>query len=132
MSKWDTQPCPLCGQGVLHDAVKTISQNYKGHTYVSKSSGAVCNACGDGFIDFDDQEEARWAEFTAKVDAEEAANLLRIRKKLKLTQKEASQLTGGGKNAFSRYERGHAKPIAAVVNLFKILDLNPNLINALK
>jgi transcriptional regulator with XRE-family HTH domain len=38
-----------------------------------------------------------------------------IRKKLKFTQLEAARLASGGKNAFSRYERGQTKPVAAVL-----------------
>ncbi len=40
-------------------------------------------------------------------------------------------LTGGGKNAFSRYENGQAKPMAAVVNLFRLLERNPKLMKEL-
>ena len=54
--------------------------------------------------------------------------LLRVRKKLGLTQRQAAQITGGGHNAFSRYERGEAQPMPAVVNLFKILDKHPELL----
>ena len=53
------------------------------------------------------------------MDVAEAAELARIRKKLTLTQLEAAHLAGGGKNAFSRYERGHTKPLAAVINVGK-------------
>ena len=70
--------------------------------------------------------------FRERVDAEEIANLTRIRKKLKLTQQEAAKLAGGGKNAFSRYERGQAKPVAAVINLFRLLDRHPNLLREIK
>ncbi len=59
----------------------------------------------------------------------EASELLRIRKKLKLTQQEAAMLTGGGRNAFSRYERGKAKPLQSVTNLFKLLDNHPDLLD---
>jgi len=67
-----------------------------------------------------------------QVDTEEVAELARIRKKLKLTQKEAALITGGGHNAFSRYERGEAKPIQAVLNLFRLLDHHPDLLNELR
>lgn len=50
-----------------------------------------------------------------------AAELARIRKKLKLTRQEAARITGGGPNAFSRYERGKARPLPAVTNLFTFL-----------
>jgi HTH-type transcriptional regulator/antitoxin MqsA len=71
-------------------------------------------------------------EFIARVDKEEASELARIRKKLGLTQKEAAMIAGGGHNAFSRYERGEAKPVAAVVNLFRLLDRHPELLKELK
>ena len=45
---------------------------------------------------------------------------------------EAAILTGGGKNAFSRYERGEARPLAAGVNLFKLLDKHPELLKEIR
>lgn len=131
-SRWNEQPCTLCGAGTLHDGVKTITQEYKGHIFSSETHGAFCDHCADGFVEFDAAEEAAWLAFRDQVDAVEAAELARIRKKLKLTQGEAAQLAGGGKNAFSRYERGQAKPVAAVVNLFRLLDRHPELLGELK
>jgi HTH-type transcriptional regulator/antitoxin MqsA len=64
-----------------------------------------------------------------KVDAAESAELARIRKKLKLSQRHAAAIAGGGVNAFSRYENGKARPVAAVVNLFRLLDKHPELID---
>jgi hypothetical protein len=39
--------------------------------------------------------------------------------------------TGGGHNAFSRYERGEAAPLPAVINLFRLLDKHPELLKDL-
>jgi HTH-type transcriptional regulator/antitoxin MqsA len=131
MDKWDKKPCPLCKVGILHAGSKTVTQNYKGRRYLSETRGAFCDHCEDGFVEFDEAEEAAWLAFRDRIDAEDAAELTRIRKKLKLTQLEAAQLAGGGKNAFSRYERGQAKPVAAVLNLFRLLDKHPDLIKEL-
>lgn len=131
-SKWHGQPCTLCGAGMLLDGVKTITQEYKGRLFNSEVHGAFCDHCAEGFVEFDAAEEAAWLAFRDRVDAAEAAELARIRKKLKLTQMEAAQLAGGGKNAFSRYERGQAKPVAAVLNLFRLLDRHPELLGELK
>ncbi len=68
----------------------------------------------------------------AKIDAQAAVELARIRKKLKLTQLEAARITGGGPNAFSRYERGIARPLPAVTNLFRLLDRHPELLKELR
>lgn len=131
-SKWHDTPCPLCGEGVLHDGVKAGVQAYKGKTFQSETQGAFCDSCGEGIVVFDAEEEAAWVAFRDRVDAEAAAQLARVRKKLKLTQLQAAQLAGGGKNAFSRYERGKAKPVAAVINLFRLLDHHPELLAELK
>jgi HTH-type transcriptional regulator/antitoxin MqsA len=131
-SKWDGKTCHLCGEGTLHDGSKAIKQIYRGHFYTSEIHGSFCDHCNDGFVKFDAEEENKWLAFRNQVDADEAAELFRIRKKLKLSQKKAAQLTGGGKNAFSRYERGQAKPVAAVTNLFKLLDKHPELIKELQ
>jgi HTH-type transcriptional regulator/antitoxin MqsA len=131
-SKWNGQPCCLCGAGTLDDGVKTMPQKYKGQVFDTQTHGAFCDHCSDGFVLADEAEEALWLAFRDRVDAQEAAELTRIRKKLKLTQVQAAQLAGGGKNAFSRYERGQAKPVAAVINLFRLLDQHPELLDELK
>jgi hypothetical protein len=47
-------------------------------------------------------------------------------------QKEAAAIAGGGVNAFSRYEHGKSKPVAAVVNLFRILGKRPELVEEIR
>ncbi len=130
-SKWNGQSCPSCTEGTLHDGSKTVAQEYKGHTYESKVRGAFCDKCDEAVLVYDAAEEAAWLAFRDQVDRQVAIELEAIRKRLKLTQAQAAKLTGGGKNAFSRYERGQAKPVAAVINLFKLLDKHPDLIKEL-
>jgi len=132
VSKWNGKACHLCGLGTFRDGKKIMNQYYRDHCYTTEVAGAFCDHCGDGVVDFDPAEEERWLSFRRKVDADEAAELVRIRKKLKLSQVKAARLAGGGKNAFSRYERGQAKPVAAVTNLFKLLDKHPELIKELQ
>ena len=57
------------------------------------------------------------------------AEIRRIRKKLKLTQVEASQLVGIGKIAFSRYERGETQAPAPLVKLLRLMDQHPELMS---
>lgn len=131
-SKWNGKQCPLCGEGTLRDGKRKQQLEYRGRAYAYTAKGAFCTHCHDGFPEHDAREEAAWQTFRDRVDAEEIAELARIRKKLGLTQQEAARLAGGGKNAFSRYERGQAKPVAAVTNLFRLLDRHPDLLNELK
>ena len=130
-NKWHGQACPICAAGVLHDGSKIVTQEYKGHPYKAKVSGAFCDKCDEAILVYDAAEEAAWLAFRDHIDRQAASELEAIRKRLKLTQAQAAKLAGGGKNAFSRYERGQAKPVAAVINLFKLLDKHPDLIKEL-
>jgi HTH-type transcriptional regulator/antitoxin MqsA len=101
---------------------------------VSGLSGFRCARCGD--IEFDRESAERYAEAgdALVLEARRAVGqeLRRIRKRLRLSQIEASELTGGGHNAFSRYETGKVYPTAAIVNLFRVLDRYPEVIEELK
>jgi len=130
-SKWNSHACPSCAAGILHDGSKTVTQEYKGHPYEARVTGAFCDKCDEAILVHDAAEETAWLAFRDQVDREAASELESIRKRLKLTQAQAAKLAGGGKNAFSRYERGQAKPVAAVINLFKLLDKHPDLIKEL-
>lgn len=103
-------------------------------TAVSGLKGYRCNFCGEE--ELDDESHARFADATTALvrmrRAEEQTMLRRVRKKLGLTQKQASALSGGGHNAFSRYERGETSPVAGVINLFKILDKHPELLDEIR
>ena len=55
-----------------------------------------------------------------------------VRKNLDLTQEEAGSLLGGGPRAFTKYETGALKPSAAVINLLRILEVDPSILLTLK
>lgn len=100
---------------------------------VSGLSGVRCAKCGDTV--FDAESARRYAEAGDRlvIDARlrQQKEIRRIRRKLRLSQVEASRLTGGGHNAFSRYERGEATPLPAVLNLLRLLDKHPDLLKEL-
>jgi HTH-type transcriptional regulator/antitoxin MqsA len=90
-------------------------------------SGWRYEACGD--VEFDAESARRYAatgdDLVLQERARQSQEIRRIRRKLKLTQVAAARLTGGGHNAFSRYERGEVTPMPAVFNLFRLLDKHP-------
>ena len=131
--KLDGKQCPTCFQGKLKHGVHETTFEYRGAVMHYKQQGAWCNHC-DECITTGTESEAtspQIRKFMAEVDNDEREFLLRVRKKLRLTQRQASRLTGGGHNAFSRYERGEAQPLPAVVNLFRLLDKHPELVKEL-
>jgi HTH-type transcriptional regulator / antitoxin MqsA len=96
-------------------------------------SGWRCDACGE--VEFDADSARRYAaagdELILRERAQQSREIRRIRRKLGLSQVAAARLTGGGHNAFSRYERGDATPMPAVINLFRLLDRHPELLKDL-
>lgn len=51
---------------------------------------------------------------------------------LRLDQREAAALFGGGVNAFSRYETGKTKPPLALVQLLRLLERHPELLEEMR
>lgn len=126
--------CLNCEQADMVRRKKDAVIEYRGYRATVRAlDGWHCPACGE--IEFAGKEGERYAhaleKLRLKADAEEAAGLARIRKKLGLSQRRAAEIAGGGVNAFSRYENGKARPVAAVVNLFRLLDKHPELMDEL-
>ena len=124
--------CLNCEQANMVRRKKDAVIAYRGHQATVRAlDGWHCPTCGE--IEFAGKEGEHYAQalekLRLKVDAEEAAELARIRKKLGLSQRRAAEIAGGGVNAFSRYENGKARPVAAVVNLFRLLDKHPELMD---
>lgn len=96
-------------------------------------AGWRCDSCGE--VEFDAESARRYAaagdELVLRERAQQSKDIRRIRRKLGLSQLDAARLTGGGHNAFSRYERGEAMPMPAVINLFRLLDKHPELLKDL-
>lgn len=113
---------------------ETFTVRHAGMTArVGGLSGWRCGACGE--VEFDAVSARRYAaagdDLVLRARAKQSEEIRRIRRKLGLTQAAAARLTGGGHNAFSRYERGEAAPLPAVVNLFRLLDKHPELLKDL-
>lgn len=105
-------------------------QQENGQDMPSVRSGWRCEACGE--VEFDAASSQRYAaagDALVLRDRElQSKEIRRIRRKLGLSQVAAARLTGGGHNAFSRYERGEVVPMPAVINLFRLLDKHPDLL----
>lgn len=125
--------CIECDSGeYIHD-VRDMPYIYKGKkTVIPAVSGRYCSHCDAVLVDNVDAQRVSEAmiEFNKQVNATLADPLYiqRVRKKLKLDQRQASQIFGGGVTAFSRYETGKATPPVALVKLLKILYKHPDLL----
>ncbi|WP_386698300.1 type II TA system antitoxin MqsA family protein [Lonepinella sp. MS14436] len=125
--------CIECNTGEYIQDVRDMSYTYKGQkTVIPRVSGKYCGHCDSVLVDPIDAQRVSetMIEFNKQVNATLADPLYiqRVRKKLKLDQRQAGAIFGGGVTAFSRYETGKATPPVALIKLLKILDKHPDLL----
>ena len=129
--------CPNCGAAKLVRDTRDMPYTYHGEeTTIPAVTGEYCRACGEAVFDMGESERtsALMLEFNKQVNAAivDPAFIAGVRKKLRLDQREAAAIFGGGVNAFSRYENGKTKPPLALVKLLKVLDRHPDLLEEIK
>ncbi|OFZ70821.1 MAG: antitoxin [Betaproteobacteria bacterium RBG_16_58_11] len=129
--------CSACGGAKLVRDTRDMPYMYKGESTVLPAiAGNFCPACGEAVLDMDESARASalMLEFNKQVNASivDPAFIAGVRKKLKLDQREAAEIFGGGVNAFSRYENGKTKPPLALVKLLKVLNRHPELLDEVK
>jgi HTH-type transcriptional regulator / antitoxin MqsA len=132
-----TMKCPVCGAAELIRDTRDQTYTYKGEsTVIFAVMGEYCPACAESLTDMPESERVMSAmlAFNKQVNAAlvDPTFIADVRKKLRLDQREAAEIFGGGVNAFSRYENGKTKPPLALVKLLKVLDRHPDLLNEVR
>ena len=122
--------CPACGSEMA-TKIQDETLSYGGQSLTLHTmKGDFCPACGEGV--WDEESYRRYTEaqtaIVRAVKGDVSADIRRIRKNLKLTQTELSEVVGIGKVAFSRYERGETKPPTPLVKLLKLVERHPDLL----
>ncbi len=129
--------CPACGAAKLVRYTRDLPYTYKGvSTTLEGVTGDFCPACDEVVLDADESTRTSemMVQFNKEVNAAyvDPAYITQVRKKLRLDQREAAEIFGGGVNAFSRYENGKTKPPLSLVKLLKVLDRHPDLLNEIR
>jgi HTH-type transcriptional regulator / antitoxin MqsA len=123
-----TQPCPECG-GLMRHVTHDDVLKHQGHERTIRTLGWWCTECGEGILSGDalkDHERAFFA-FKAEIDGVLGPDeIARVRSKLRLSQREAGELLGGGPRAFQKYESGSQAASAPMSNLLRLLDRDPS------
>lgn len=132
------QQCYSCGapEGMAHFEGRGETLSVRGmERRVDDLSGWECRMCGEVELDpgCSDRYTDAGDELVVAVRKMVGQEMKRIRRKLQLSQKEAvGLLSGGGHNAFSRYERGEVLPPKALALLMRLLDRYPHLLEDAK
>jgi len=122
--------CHECG-AAMRRAKRQETFTYKGESVKVAQPGWYCTGCDEAIFDGTDMQatESEFFRLKARVDGLLAPDeVRRIRKRLKMTQKRASELLGGGPRAFQKYESGKAMPSRAMSALLALLDNHPELL----
>lgn len=137
MNKNIIEHCPFCGNKSYYHQTKLMTLGYKSTPITVKQPGFWCDKCGEGVIGGKDRKatQKELQTLRAEIDGLLTPDKIRqIREKLELTQLDASEIFGGGVNAFSRYERGETpipKPLSLLLFILKdhpalLIEINNN------
>ncbi|WP_276120797.1 type II toxin-antitoxin system MqsA family antitoxin [Pararhizobium qamdonense] len=127
-------PSPENGE-MLKRSVRPFTVSYKGKSRLVDLPGYYPAGDGDGVHVGKDMDVVDQAlrEIKEEVDGlPSPATIRRIRTKLKLSQREAGQIFRVGESAFDKYERGLIEPSGPTIQLFRMLDRHPELVEDLR
>ena len=115
--------CKLCKSEDVSDYVEGEEITYKGSTLQVSIAYSLCNSCEREFISKPQILQNEAALRAAKKDYDgllSSEEIIRARRTLSLTQEQAARVFGGGRNAFSKYERGEVSQSVAMDKLIRI------------
>lgn len=130
----DTMVSPETGE-ILSRDVRPFVVTYKGRTKTVDLPGYYPADGDDGVHVGDDMEASDAALRALKEEVEgipSPATIRRVRKKLKLSQREAGWILKVGESAFDKYERGLVEPSGPTSQLLRLLDRHPELVEELR
>jgi HTH-type transcriptional regulator/antitoxin MqsA len=101
---------------------------YNGQRVTIRQPGWYCTRCNEGVHDGADirATDKIFMAFKARVDGVLSPDdVRRARERLRLSQRRAGQLLGGGPRAFQKYESGTAAVSQPMSNLLRLLAKDP-------
>lgn len=124
----DDRVSPETGAGMRRD-VRPMALSYKGRSVVVDMPGWYADdGVTDSIHNGEDMKVSDRALHRLKALAEgllQPEEVRRIRRKLRLSQREAGLVIGGGPNAFQKYEAGDVVVSHAISSALRLLDADP-------
>lgn len=119
----------------LRRGVRPFLVSYKGKSLTVELPGYYPENGDEGIHVGDDMAVTDAALRALKEEIEgipSPTTIRRVRKKLKLSQRQAGGLLKVGENAFDKYERGLVEPSGPTSQLLMLLDRHPELVDDLR
>jgi HTH-type transcriptional regulator/antitoxin MqsA len=118
----------------LSRGVRPVVVQYRAGQLTVDLPGWYPDGDGEGLHDPVDMRVLDRALNRLKAEAEglpTADDIRRMRRRLRLSQRRAGELLGGGPRAFQKYEAGDVLVSRPMANLLKLLAADPNLVSRL-
>ena len=115
--------CIMCKSSDIKRSVAIENVLYKGHELQIPLEYSVCGGCGREFVPKSQILRGEAAVRNAKKKFDgllSSEDIAKARAKLSISQEQASKVFGGGKNAFSKYERGEVSQSVAMDKLIRV------------
>lgn len=126
--------CKICKSENIRQFEEAENISYKGKTLPISMKYSVCNDCEREFISKQQilKNDSRVRDAKKRIDGLlTSTEIADARKSLGLTQEQASLVFGGGKNAFSKYERAKVSQSVAMDKLIRICLQHQSIFNEL-
>lgn len=126
--------CKLCKSENIKQLDDVESISYKGTELSVTMEYSICSDCGREFVSKQQilNNDSRIRDAKKTVDGLlTSTEIYHARTSLGLTQEQASIVFGGGKNAFSKYERAEVSQSAAMDKLIRICLKHQSVLNEL-
>lgn len=127
--------CNVCGSANVKAFCEVETIRYKSQPLTVEMAYSVCQGCGREFVGTEQIRENDKAVLAAKRVADgllAPSEVRHGREWLSLTQEKAAEIFGGGRNAFSKYERGEVSQSLSMDRLIRICLAHPELVGELK
>ncbi|TKC81628.1 type II toxin-antitoxin system MqsA family antitoxin [Trinickia terrae] len=123
--------CPNCGSGQASEITYSDTQEFRGITLdLDGLRASVCSQCGQRWFSAEQTEAnhatmkqayvAKREQLREKLGLLSGVEIARLREAFGLSQKEASELFGGGPKSFNKYESGEVLQSQAMDKLLRI------------
>ncbi|MCW8926493.1 MAG: type II toxin-antitoxin system MqsA family antitoxin [Xanthomonadales bacterium] len=115
--------CIACKSENIETVVAVERVVYKGHELQVPLEYSTCKNCGREFVPRSQilRGEAAVRDARKKFDGlMSSQEIAKARTSLSLSQEQASKVFGGGRNAFSKYERGEVSQSVAMDKLIRV------------
>lgn len=124
--------CVRCSQDSVNVLTDHATVSYRGNVLSYDMIYSLCSYCGDEFISADQIKQNDQALRNAKRESDGIFSPSEIRETrdfLGLSQELAAKMFGGGRNAFSKYERGEVVLSQSMDTLLKLCKKHKNLVS---